>query len=347
MSSWRKILADSVTDPADLPKSFRVDPRALAEVALTYPMRINTYFLKLIKQPGDPIWLQAVPDRLELEDRVCPEDPLDEENLSRVPNLVHKYPDRALFLVHSSCAMYCRFCTRKRKVGTERLKITPDTLRSAFDYLERTPAIRDVLLSGGDPLLLADDRLEWILGELRKIPSVKIIRIGSRVPCTLPMRVTPRLVKMLKKFHPLYLNTHFNHPTEITPEAATACNRLADAGIPLGCQTVLLKGVNNEPAIIKKLMNDLLLIRVKPYYIFQGDMSRGTDHFRTPIKEGLEIMRSLIGHTSGLAVPRFAIDLPGGHGKVPLLPGYSLAEETGNPSFKNYLGKYCSYLDPA
>lgn len=347
MSSWRKILADSITDPADLPKSFRIDRTGLAEVASTYPMRINPYYLNLIKQPGDPIWRQAVPDPLELADRVCPEDPLAEEVLSRVPNLVHKYPDRALFLVHSSCAMYCRFCTRKRKVGTGRLRISRESMRAAFAYLERTPAIRDVLLSGGDPLLLDDDRLEWILTELRKIPSVEIIRIGSRVPCTLPMRVTGRLAKMLKKFHPLFLNTHFNHPDEITPEAAAACNRLADAGIPLGCQTVLLKGVNNDPAVIKKLMNGLLHIRVKPYYIFQGDMSRGTDHFRTPINEGLAIMDTLIGRTSGLAIPRFAIDLPGGNGKVTMLPGNARGGEGTTWTFKNYLGQTCSYLDPA
>lgn len=347
MASWRKILANSITDPNDLPASFQVDRQALAKVVSSYPMRINPYFLKLIKQPGDPLWRQAVPDQLELEDQVCYEDPLDEENLSRVPNLIHKYPDRALFLVNSHCAMYCRFCTRKRKVGTERLAITQNTLQAAFDYLGKTPAIRDVLISGGDPLLLEDDHLEWILTKLRQIPSIEIIRIGSRVPCTLPMRVTTRLAKMLKKFHPLYINTHFNHPDEITPEAATACNRLANAGIPLGCQTVLLKGVNNDPVIIKNLMNKLLLIRIKPYYIFQGDMTKGTDHFRTPIKQGLEIMHSLIGQTSGMAVPRFAIDLPGGFGKVPLLPEYRQAEGAEAWSFRNYKGQPCSYLDPA
>lgn len=346
MSSWRKILADSITDPADLPASFKIDRQTLRKVTTIFPMRINPYFLKLIKQPGDPLWRQAVPDQLELADRVCYEDPLDEENLSPVPNLIHKYPDRALFLVNSQCAMYCRFCTRKRKVGTERLQITTATLQAAFNYLGKTPAIRDVLISGGDPLLLDDDQLEWILTELRRIPSIKIIRIGSRVPCTLPMRVTTRLARMLKKFHPLYINTHFNHPDEITPAAATACARLANSGIPLGCQTVLLKGVNNDPQIIKNLMNKLLMIRVKPYYIFQGDMTRGTDHFRTPINQGLEIMDSLIGHTSGMAVPRFAIDIPGGFGKVPLLPEY--LEKTGDGvwNFRNYKGQYCSYLDP-
>jgi lysine 2,3-aminomutase len=345
MSSWREILADSITDPYDLPSSFKVDRKALAGVTASYPMRINPYFLKLIEHPGDPFWRQAVPDPRELEDQVCFADPLGEEDLSPVPNLIHKYPDRALFLVNASCAMYCRFCTRKRKVGTANLQVTSDTLQAAFEYLEKTPAIRDVLVSGGDPLLLEDDHLEWILAKLRAIPSVEIIRIGTRVPCTLPMRVTAALAKMLRKFHPLYINTHFNHPDEITPQAARACNRLADAGIPLGCQTVLLKKVNNDPQIIKKLMHRLLLIRVKPYYIFQGDMTRGTDHFRTPVEQGLEIMRSLIGHTSGLAVPRFAIDLPGGYGKVPLLPNYR-ENLTGELRFRNYLGQSCSYLDP-
>ena len=345
MTKWRKILAESITDPADLPARLQSDQQDLTKVAAAYPMRINPYFLSLIREQGDPLWRQAVPDNLELEDRICHEDPLDEENLSRVPNLIHKYPDRALFLVNSSCAMYCRFCTRKRKVGTNRLRINTVTLKDGFAYLEKTPTIRDVLVSGGDPLLLDNDRLEWILENLRRIPSIEIIRIGSRAPCTLPIRVTTRLVKMLRKFHPLYINTHFNHPDEITPQSALACKRLADVGIPLGCQTVLLKGVNNNPQIIKKLMHKLLQIRVKPYYIFQGDMTRGTDHFRTPVKQGLEIMRSLIGHTSGLAVPRFAIDLPGGYGKVPLLPDFT--DQTEGPlNFINYRGQHCSYLDP-
>ena len=345
MSLWQKILADSITDPHDLPSSFKVNRQALVKVTAAYPMRINPYFLNLIEHPADPFWRQAIPDPRELEDHICFEDPLGEEDLSPAPNLIHKYPDRALFLVNSACAMYCRFCTRKRKVGTARMQITPDTLQAAFDYLGKTPAIRDVLVSGGDPLLLEDDKLEWILAKLRAIPSIEIIRIGTRVPCTLPMRVTASLTKMLQKFHPLYINTHFNHPDEITPQAAQACNRLADAGIPLGCQTVLLKGVNNDPQIIKKLMHKLLLVRVKPYYIFQGDMTKGTDHFRTPVNQGLEIMRSLIGHTSGLAVPRFVIDLPGGYGKVPMLPNY-LENEAELLTFRNYQGQCCSYLDP-
>jgi lysine 2,3-aminomutase len=232
----------------------------LEEVIANFPMRINPYFLNLIKTPHDPLWKQAVPDPAELEDTVCIADPLGEENLSPVPNLVHRYPDRALFLVTNQCAMYCRFCTRKRKVGTERMQISDDTIRAGFDYLRKTPAIKDVLISGGDPLLLDDEVLEKLLFTLRRIPSIEIIRIGTRVPCTLPMRITQGLVTILKKFHPLFINTHFNHPDEITPEAAKACTLLADGGIPLGCQTVLLKGINDDPSIILTLMLSLIHI---------------------------------------------------------------------------------------
>lgn len=345
MNRWQKILAESITDPADLPRRFRLDRQGLRQVAATYPMRINPYYLGLIDSAADPLGRQAIPDPRELADRVCPADPLAEERLSPAPNLVHKYPDRALLLVNSACAMYCRFCTRKRKVGTDRFRIDGETLAAGLAYLERTPAIRDVLVSGGDPLLLDDDRLEWLLTRLRRIESVEIIRIGTRVPCTLPMRVTAALARLLKKFHPLFVNTHFNHPAELTPAAARACGRLADAGIPLGCQTVLLKGVNNDATVIRKLLHRLLMARVKPYYIFQADLSRGTDHFRTPLREGLAIMGQLQGCTSGLAVPKFAVDLPGGGGKVQLLPGQPLAKGRVH-TFRNFRGELCAYPDP-
>jgi lysine 2,3-aminomutase len=345
MTLWQKLLSESITDPSDLPFSLRPEGNNTNRVIERYPMRINPYYLGLIRNRGDALWRQAVPDLLELDDRNCYTDPLGEEDLSPVTNVIHKYPDRVLFLVHNQCAMYCRFCTRKRKVGTKSFPVNKKSIESGFEYISSHPEIRDVLVSGGDPLLLEDDRLEWILTGLRKIPSVSIIRIGSRVPCTLPMRITVKLARMLKKFHPLYINTHFNHPDEITPESALACSRLADAGIPLGCQTVLLRDVNDEAEIIKKLMRGLLSIRVKPYYIFQGDMTRGTDHFRTPIKTGRAIMRELIGHVSGMAVPLFAVDLPGGFGKVPLGPEYMT--KTGEESqFVNYRGQYCTYLDP-
>lgn len=342
MKHWKTILKNSINQADQLAHHFDIDPEPLRKIEAVYPIRVNPYYLNMIRKPDDPLWRQAVPDIQELQDTTCMEDPLDEENLSPVPNLVHKYPDRALFLVTSQCAVYCRFCTRKRKVGTDRMIINQETLEAGLDYLKKTPAIRDVLVSGGDPLLLEDNKLEWLLTKLRQIPSIEIIRIGTRVPCTLPMRVTVKLAKLLKRYHPLYINTHFNHPDEITPEASLACSRLADAGIPLGCQTVLLRGINDDPETIKKLMHKLLFIRVKPYYIFQTDMSKGTNHFRTPVEKGIEIVQSLIGHTSGMAVPTFAIDAPGGGGKIPLLPEY--IEQFGrNIVFTNYKGITCCY----
>jgi lysine 2,3-aminomutase len=323
MNNWQRLLAQSITNVRDLPPAWGLDVRALSVVTDRYPMRINPYYLSLIRTPYDPIFRQAVPDEQEINDQFCIDDPLAEENLSPVPNLVHKYPDRALFLVASTCAMYCRFCTRKRKVATSRFSVTPDTIRAGLDYLKRTPAIRDVLLSGGDPLLLDDEAIKTLLESLRRIPSIEIIRIGSRVPCTLPMRVTSRLARMLKKFHPLYINTHFNHPDELTPQACLALQRLINAGIPLGCQTVLLRGVNDDSLIMKKLLHKLLLNRVKPYYIFQGDLTKGTNHFRTPVATGLAIIEALAENASGLALPTYAIDLPGGGGKVPILPKFA------------------------
>jgi len=342
MQHWHSLLTKSIVLPNDLPTRFGADFSALQRVAEVYPMRVNPYFLGLIKEKNDPLWLQAVPDERELQDTVCQEDPLDEENLSPVPNLVHKYRDRALFLVNSQCAVYCRFCTRKRKVGTAAMVVSRDTIRAGLDYLANTPEIRDVLISGGDPLLLADEKLDLLLAAVRRIPSIEIIRIGSRTPCTLPMRITTRLVRILKKYHPLYINTHFNHPAEITPAAALACARLADGGIPLGCQTVLLRGVNDRPEIIKKLMHGLLRIRVRPYYLFQADMTKGTNHFRTPVQQGQAIMRALIGHTSGLAVPTYAVDAPGGGGKIPLTPNY-IRTMGDDIIFDNYCGNTCTY----
>lgn len=344
MAQWQHLLKKSITSPEQLTGRFATQGTGLGGVVQRYPMLINPYYLGLIKEVNDPIWRQAVPDARELTDTVCFEDPLAEESLSPVPNLIHKYPDRVLFLVNSQCAMYCRFCTRKRKVGTERMVITADSILAGLDYIRRTPVIRDVLVSGGDPLLLPDERLEQILSGLRAIPTVEIIRIGTRVPCVLPMRVTRSLTSILKRYHPLYINTHFNHPAELTPEAAKACGRLADAGIPLGCQTVLLRGVNDDPEVMRQLMHGLLRIRVKPYYIFQTDMTLGTDHFRTSIDTGLTIMRSLIGHTSGLAAPTYAVDAPGGGGKIPLLPEYIIAKGR-TVQFRNYCGALCSYED--
>ena len=346
MTGWQKLLQQSITRADQLAELPGVDPAQVAAVARVYPLRINPYYLRLLRREGAPLFQQAVPDARELTDSVGMTDPLNEENLSPVPNLVHKYPDRVLFLVSSQCAMYCRFCTRKRKVGRPALSITEATIAAGLIYIAKNPGIREVLLSGGDPLLLTDPALEKILRALRRIRSVEVIRIGTRVPCTLPMRVTKELVRMLRNYHPLYINTHFNHPAEITPEAELACTRLADAGIPLGCQTVLLKGINDDPEVIRELMCGLLRIRVKPYYLFQADLTRGTDHFRTPVAEGLAIMRHLIGQVSGMAVPTFALDAPGGGGKIPLTPDFIRTLDEDSLEFWNCHGTACSYPNP-
>jgi lysine 2,3-aminomutase len=342
MTSWQEEIKNSITTSTALCRELDCNEPDVAAVSTLYPVRISPYYLELIKKEGAPLFRQAVPDKREMDDPQGMIDPLGEEDLSPVPNLVHKYPDRALLLVCSECAMYCRFCTRKRKVGKAEMVITDRTIAAGLDYLRATPAIREVLISGGDPLLLTDQRLEDILKRLKKIRTIDVIRIGTRVPCTLPMRVTPELAAMLKKYHPLYINTHFNHPAEITPQAAHACSLLADAGIPLGCQTVLLRGVNDSPEVIRDLMCRLLQIRVKPYYLFQADLTRGTGHFRTSINTGLLIMKSLIGSVSGMAVPTYALDAPGGKGKIPLTPDYitSLGDTL---EFVNYQDLPCSY----
>lgn len=331
-----------VHTPEQLAEELDLPVEPLRAVHAVYPLRVSRYYLDLIRRIGPSLWKQAVPDLQELDDPAGLDDPLDEENLSPVAGLVHKYPDRALFLVSNECAMYCRFCTRKRKVGKPGMVIDDRTIAAGLDYLRRTPAICDVLLSGGDPLMLADSRLETILRELRTIPSIVTIRIGSRIPCTLPSRVTQELAAMLRQFHPLYLNTHFNHPAEITPEAERACALLADAGIPLGCQTVLLRGVNDDAQTMRQLLYALLRIRVRPYALYQADLTRGTGHFRTTVDTGQAIMRQLIGHLSGMAVPTYALDAPGGGGKIPLTPGY--VDSVGRTlDFRTYTGAACSY----
>ncbi len=342
MTHWQTLLAEAITTPADLPPHLRPDLSGLQDVVSHYPMRVNAYYLSLIQKKNDPLWRQAIPQRLEETDRVCHLDSLAEERLSPVPAIVHKYRDRALFLVANQCAMYCRFCTRKRKVGTPEMMVNDQTIQTGLDYIRAHPEIRDVLISGGDPLLLTDERLEWIIAQIHTIPTVEIIRIGTRVPCTLPARITPELCRMLSKYHPLYINTHFNHPWELTAEAAEACGRLANAGMPMGCQTVLLRGVNDNTETIHELMRGLLRIRVKPYYLFQGDLSLGTNHFRTTIEKGQEIMRGLLGQISGMGIPTYAVDGPGGVGKIPLTPNYieSLAETL---TFTNYEGRTCFY----
>ncbi len=343
MELWQKMIRDSIHSVDQLVEKFKLDRRVAERLDKFFQARINPYYLSLIRYPGDPIWLQCVPDETELNDIDAPEDPLGEDSMSPVPNITHRYPDRVLFLTTSQCGMYCRFCTRKRKVGNSS-KISMRGLEAAFKYIEEHTEIRDVILSGGDPLMLTDAMLEKILQRLRQIPHVEIIRLGTRMPVVLPHRITPKLVRMLKKYHPIYVNTHFNHPWEITPESKRACELLADAGIPIGNQTVLMKGVNDDPEVIKELFRKLLLIRVRPYYLYQADLTKGANHFRTPIKVGLEIMDKLRGHTSGLAVPYYVIDAPGGGGKIPLLPQYILYQDDEKLILRNY--KYETFVYP-
>ena len=336
METWEKNLGNSVTSPDELSGLFRVRDAALAAVAERYPMRITPYYLGLIGEPGDAIWRQCVPDAAELEDHRQSPDPLDEERLSPVPGLIHRYPDRVVWIVSAACAVYCRFCMRKRGVGCSGM--APARQDDALAYIASRGEIRDVILSGGDPLLLADDALDAILGALRKIPHVEIVRI------TLPERITPKLVRMLRRHHPLFVNTHFNHPREITPQSAKACARLADAGIQLGNQSVLLKGVNDDPLVMRRLMQRLLAIRVRPYYIHQMDLVKGTAHFRTKLAQGMAVMEALRGHTSGLANPHYVIDLPGGKGKVEVHSG-RVAEDGARLLLTNYLGEEIEYRD--
>lgn len=274
------------------------------------------------------------------------EDPLAEDSHSPVPGLVHRYPDRVLLLVTNFCSVYCRYCTRARMVGAagER-SVKKADIELALDYIERTPVVRDVLISGGDPLSLDDDRLDYILGRLRRIRHVEFIRIGSKQPVVQPMRITPELTRILKRYHPLWMSLHFTHPDELTPEVAEACGRLADAGIPLGSQTVLLKGVNDDVETLTRLMQGLLRIRVKPYYLYQCDPISGSAHFRTPVSQGVELIRGLRGHTTGYAVPTFVVDAPNGGGKIPLAPDYVVGYDNGDLLLRSYDGGIYRYPD--
>lgn len=342
MELWQQMVRDSIHTVDQLVEKFGIDKSAAEKLDKFFQARINPYYLGLIQYPGDPIWKQCVPDVLELEDIESEEDPLREDAMSPVPNITHRYPDRALFLVSSQCGLYCRFCTRKRKVG-DHDKISMKNLESAFKYLEQHTEIRDVIVSGGDPLMLTDKMLEKILQRLRKIEHIEIIRIGTKMPCVLPQRITPKLCDMLKKYHPIYINTHFNHPWEITPESSKACEMLADAGCPVGNQLVLMKGVNDDSETVKSLMQKLLKIRVRPYYMYMADETKGSSHYHTSVETGLEIIENLRGHTSGLAIPHFVIDAPGGGGKVPLLPNYILHKDDEKVILRNFKHKIYVY----
>jgi lysine 2,3-aminomutase len=275
------------------------------------------------------------------------DDPLSEDVDSPTPSLTHRYPDRVLLLVTDQCANYCRHCTRRRLVGVHDRATPKSELDAAIEYIRKTPAVRDVLISGGDPLTLTDDRLESIIKRLRDIPHVEVIRIGTRVPVVMPQRITPALCDMLRKYHPVWVNVHFNHPKELTPEALQACAMLADAGIPLGNQTVLLRGINDCPAIMRDLVRKLVKARIRPYYIYQCDLSWGLEHFRTSVRKGLEIMEMLRGHTSGFAVPTYVIDAPGGGGKIPIMPQYLLSMSDHKVIMRNYEGVISVYTEPA
>lgn len=314
-----------------------------------FRMAITPYYLSLIdpNDPYDPVRAQSIPTAKELlRDEVDLVDPLHEDVDSPVPGLTHRYPDRVLVLVSENCSMYCRHCTRRRFAGHHDLNPSIEHLDQAIEYIRKNPEIRDVLLSGGDPLLLADTRVEYILMKLREIPHVEIIRIGSRTPVVMPMRITKELVDMLRKYHPIWLNTHFNHPNEINEDSKRACEMLADAGIPLGNQSVLLAGVNDCIHVMRKLVNELVKIRVRPYYIYQCDLSVGLRHFRTSVGKGIEIIEGLRGHTSGLCVPTFVVDAPGGGGKIPVMPNYLISHGDNRVILRNYEGVICAYTEP-
>jgi lysine 2,3-aminomutase len=342
MEQWKLDLRNSVTNGETIAQDYDVDSADIDAVRQVYPMRIPRYYYNLIQGRNDPIWKQSIPSIDELQDEDSPEDPLHEDEDSPVPRLTHRYPDRVLFLISDRCPMYCRFCTRKRMVGRAS-DITEKTIALGLEYIKSHTEIRDVLLSGGDPLMVSDEKLERIISSLRSIPHIEVIRIGTKSPCVLPSRITDDLCNMLKKYHPIYLNTHFNHPREVTPEAKAACERLANAGIPVGCQTVLMKGVNDDPDIIRELMHKLLMMRVRPYYLYQADLTRGTNHFRTRVEVGLQIMQALRGHTTGFAVPQFVIDAPGGGGKIPLMPEYVVRFNEKEIVLRNFEGKQYRY----
>ena len=346
MEQWQKMIRESVHSIDELVEKFNIDRKSAKDLDEFFQARINPYYLSLIRYPGDPIWLQCVPDKVELEDFDALDDPLMEEAMSPVPNITHRYPDRALFLVTSQCGIYCRFCTRKRKVGNYE-KISMKGLEAAFKYLEEQTGIRDVILSGGDPLMLTDPMLEKILKRLREIKHIEIIRLGTRMPVVLPQRITDKLCSTIKKYHPIYVNTHFNHPWEVTPESTKACEMLADAGMPVGNQMVITKGINDYPAVVKELMQKLLRMRVRPYYMYMADETKGANHFRTSIETGLKIAEAIRGHTSGLAVPHFVIDAPGGGGKIPLLPNYVLHMDEEKIILRNFQNKVYSYKNYA
>jgi len=351
-NDWRWQLRHRVTKLEQLQEILQLIPEEIEGIQQSkgrLALAVTPYFVSIMdsSNPNCPIRRQAIPRieecHLSKNDMV---DPCGEDKNSPVSGLVHRYPDRVLLLVTDQCATYCRYCTRRRLVGSNERPITQVNFEEVLKYLKTHKKVRDVLLSGGDPLLLENERLEEILSRLRTIPHIELLRIGTRAPVTLPQRVTLGLVRMLKKYHPLMISIHFTHPKEITDAVRRACNELADAGIPLGSQTVLLKGINDKPYVMKKLVHELLKIRVRPYYIYQCDLAMGTEHFRTSVATGIQIIEKLRGHTTGYAIPTYVIDAPGGGGKIPIEPEYVISKEKGKLVLRNYEGQVFEYPEP-
>ena len=349
---WKWQVRNRISNVEELKKIINISPEEeenIGKVLNKFRVGITPYYASLMDKEDKncPVRMQAVPTIMETyQSESDLEDPLSEDEDSPVDGITHRYPDRVLFLITDQCSMYCRHCTRRRFAGQQDSGVPKDKIEKCLEYIRKTPQVRDVLLSGGDALLVSDDRLEYIISELRKIDHVEIIRIGSRAPVVMPQRITDDLVNMLKKYHPIWLNTHFNHPKEITEEAAEACKKLADAGIPLGNQSVLLRGVNDCPHIMKDLVHDLVKMRVRPYYIYQCDLSMGIEHFRTKVSKGIEIIEALRGHTSGFAVPTFVVDAPGGGGKTPVMPQYVISQSPSKVVLRNYEGVITTYVEP-
>lgn len=351
-NDWKWQLKNRITDVETLKqivKLTKTEEKAIEKCLGHLRMAITPYYATLIdpQDPNCPIRKQAIPTESELIDAQADMiDPLHEGKDSPIPGLTHRYPDRVLLLMTDQCSMYCRHCTRRRLAGNTDRIYSKEQIEKAIDYIRNTPEVRDVLLSGGDALCVSDERIDWILQKLREIPHVEIIRIGTRTPVVLPQRITKELISIIRKYHPIWLNTHFNHPKEITLESKKAIALLADAGIPLGNQSVLLKGVNDCPDLMKKLVHELVKMRIRPYYLYQCDLSTGIEHFRTPVSKGVEIIERLRGHTSGFAVPTFVVDAPGGGGKIPVGPNYVLSHSPDKIILRNYEGVIASYQEP-
>ena len=351
-NDWKWQVKNRIETYEQLSQYFNFAPEeaeGIKKALAKFRMAITPYYLSLIdpNDPYDPIRRQAIPAGEECN--IAPadlNDPLHEDEDSPAPGLTHRYPDRVLFLITDMCSMYCRHCTRRRFAGQKDDESPSERIEKCLAYIEKTPQVRDVLLSGGDALMVSDAKLEYIIQRLRAIPHVEIVRLGSRTPVVCPQRITPELCDMLKKYHPIWLNTHFNHPNEFTPEAEQALARLANAGIPLGNQTVLLRGVNDCVHVMKKLMHELVRNRVRPYYIYQCDLSMGLEHFRTPVSKGIEIIENLRGHTSGYAVPTFVVDAPGGGGKTPVMPQYVISQSPDKVILRNFEGVITTYTEP-